>query len=517
MALSYNDFEKQKTNKSKLSYDAFSSSQKKSTEPSFLSKALSFGKEIVLDTKKNVVDKPLTNIVQGVQAASKLPEILKTGKATFTPMTPFNYKGTPVQPLGTRTADNGFTKENVKKDLLDIGGTGLEMASFLGFGPSAKAGFQATEQLVKGATKKAGQTLLKSSAEGAFGAFTGNIGQQMQDNASTGKVFNPMETAKATATGAVFAPALNVLSRGLGNIFGGKKIEEVAAETIAPKLTKEERYAQYLSSQGYEPITNPNKLPEIKLGPKAKPSIPTIEYGKTQPNVTTPNVASQIQPKVQIPTSNIINSPEDVDKVLSGIMREGKSAPELVQQAVKESIPVEQVIPQPISREVFTKADDIVETLPDSNIMTPFERQKNVEQVASILQRPQDEIIDIVKGNKELPDNIPRDAYFAVAKNIADETNDAQLALDLLPYKKEISSKTGQGLQATQIAKKDNIVDILDDVQTARYEKLNKDAKLRYSKDLDEAVQIVQREFEKIKGLPNTREQMVEALSKLIC
>lgn len=491
------------------------SSSTKPKGPSLLKKAFGFGKEIILDTKKNVIDKPLTNVVQAAQVASKLPEIIKTGKATFTPMTPFNYKGTPVQPLGTRTADNGFTKENVKKDLLDIGGTGLEMASFLGFGPSAKAGFQATKELVKGSTKVGVQTLKRSMAEGAFGGLTQNIGTQLQDKAATGKAFNPMETVKATAWGAVFAPALNIVSRGLGKMVGGKKTENVLEEAFAkPKLTSEDRYAQYRESVGYEPYRNPDKLPEIKMGAKPKPTTPVIEYGKTSPSTIIPE--AKVQPKTQIPTSNMINSPEDVDRVLSGIMRDGKKAPELAEQVAKETVQ-----PNVIPEEVFRKADNIVDEMPDSNIMTPFERQTNIEQIASIMSRPQDDIFNIVKGNMELPDNIPRDAYLSVAKNIVDETTDpklkAKLSIELLPYRKEISSKSGQKLQANVIAKKDNIVDILGEIEDTKFKKLSKDAQLRYSKELEDAIQTVQREFESIKNLPGTREQKLAALSKLIC
>jgi hypothetical protein len=226
---------KTSTTTTKTSSGYFSDIPTKSTEPSTFSKVLGFGKEILMDTKKNVVDKPLTNVVQAVQIASKLPEIIKTGKATFTPMTPFKYKGQPVQPLGTRTADFGATPENFKKDLLDIGGTGLEIASFIGFGPSVKAGFAATEQLVKGVTKAGVQTLKRSAAEGAFGGFTGNVGSQLQDKAATDKAFNPMETVKATAGGAVLAPAINIFSRGLSKAFG--KAEKPAAQEFDATLS----------------------------------------------------------------------------------------------------------------------------------------------------------------------------------------------------------------------------------------------------------------------------------------
>ena len=81
---------KTSTSTTKSSSGYFDDIPTKASKPSFLKKALGFGKEIILDTKKNVVDKPLTNVVQAAQVASKLPEIIRTGKATFTPMTPFN-------------------------------------------------------------------------------------------------------------------------------------------------------------------------------------------------------------------------------------------------------------------------------------------------------------------------------------------------------------------------------------------------------------------------------------------
>lgn len=490
---------------SKGSYDDILSdfNSAKST-PTKTNTAFNFVKEVA----KGMAKLPLraaTNIDQGLSGTNR--EIY-SGK-TFGD----------VKSIGTRSFDFGMTPENFKKDMLDIGGAGLEAASYLGFGPSAKAGFTATTQLAKGATKKAGQTLLRSAGEGAFGGLTGNVGQQMQDNAATGKAFNPMETLKATAGGAVLAPAINIFSRGVGKAFGkgAKEIEEEVF--VAPKLTKEESYQKYLNEQGYEGYANPNQLPEIKMGAKGKPATPTIEYGKTNPNIITPDTTLPTS-KTQIPTANMINSPQDVDKVLGSIINNGKKAPELAEQVVKQSSPiVDNVAPTKLSFEDFDMASKIVDDMPNMKDVPEFERQTNIEQVASIMKRPQEEIIDIVKSGN-VPDNIPIDAYYSVAKNIADDLSkqgDSSLAIDLLPYKREISSKSGQKLQATKITNPDNIVDVLDEVQTAKFGQLSKGAKLRYDADLEEAVQIVRKEFDKLKGLPTTREQIVATLSKLIC
>lgn len=508
MALSYNDFEKQKTSKSKLSYDAFSSSNKPK-EPSFLKKALGVGKEIVLETKKNVVDKPLTNVVQAGQALTKLPEIIRTGKAEFTPMTPFTYKGQPVQPLGTRTADNGFTKENVKKDLLDIGGTGLEMASFLGFGPSAKAGFQATKEVVKGATKQAGQTLLRSSAEGAFGGLTQNIGQQMQDNAATGKAFNPMETVKATAGGAVLAPAINIFSRGLGKIFAGKKAGEVAAETITeslptPKLTKEQKMAQYSANMGYEPYQT--EIPTIQMGAKTKDTLPTIQMGdKNKPNVA--NYKDRGLTYEPIPNQSVYSEMPDT---ISDIMNNGKKSTKLSEQATRDAVNTPtQVDPQTVEK--------ITRTM-DTPDMTDFERQTNKLQVENVMKNSQDDIVEIAMGSKVPQDGMPPTAYYAVAANLADEmakNGDSSLALKLADS--PVRSKSGQAQQALNITSKDNIVTIFNDIKNKMEDKMSFLSKRAKNENINNGIKEIQQQFDKVKGLPGTREEIINALNKLIC
>lgn len=429
-----------------------------------------------------------------------------------------------ITPIGTQTFDTGgiskknLNLKNVAKDALDIGGSAVEAASYLPFAGAIKGGYTAGKALVTGGKEAAKQSLKGMAFEGAVGGATQSLGQQTQQYAQDGTPISVGDVGKSAVGGAVAAPVLGGIFRGLGKIFnrGEKPAALVVADEIipeAPKLSKEERYANYLKSQGYEGYKK--DIPDIKMGSKPKPAIPTIEYGKTSPKVGTSEKTPQ--PKTSVPSQNIINSPEDVDRVLSSIIKDGKKAPELAEQAVKEA----PTTPKNIDPVNVAKATKIVEDMPDSNIMTPFERQRNVEQVASIMQRPQEEIFDIVKGNKELPDNIPIDAYLSVAKNIADETTDptlqTKLSLELLPYRKEISSKSGQKLQANAIAKKNNIVDILGEIEDEKFKKLSKDAQLRYSKELEDAIQTVQKEFEAIKNLAGTRQQIIDALSKLIC
>jgi len=177
--------------------------------------------------------------------------------------------------------------------------------------------------------------------------------------------------------------------------------------------------------------------------------------------------------------------------------------------------------PTKLSFEEFDKASKIVDDIPSMKDVPEFKRQKNVEQVASIMKRPQEEIIDIVKSSKS-PDNIPIDAYLSVAKNLADDLSkqgDSRLAMELREYKPNISSITGQRLQANKIANPDNITDVLDEVEALKYNQLGESAKLRYSAELEKYVQILRQEINKLdlKGLPTTRQQIVETLSKLIC
>ena len=476
----------------------FAELDKKSTPKETLGQKVGRVASPIVDVLGKVYARGATNVAQTVQAVSKLPEIIKTGKATFTPVqySDLNKKFPILSPKVAETVKPfELRKESFGKDILDIAGGAEEIASMANFATTP----------IKGATKT---IIAKNLAkEGAITGLMGAGGQQLQE----GK-FNPLDLTLATAGGAVANPLLGLLGRGISKAFNGKKgtqlVDEVLTDT-APKLTKEERYAQYLQSQGYEPIQNPATLPEIKMGPKAKPSTPVIEYGKTQPNVIKPET-TQVGTKTQIPAANMINTPEDVNKVLGSIIRDGKNAPELAEQATRDAVNV------PTKADAQT-VEKIVSTMDTPN-MTDFERQTNRIQIENVMKNSQEDIVDIAMGSKLPQDGMPPTAYYAVAANIADEmakNGDSSLALKLADS--PVRSKSGQAQQALNITSKDNIVTIFNDMKNKMENKMSFLTKKAHKDTINNGVQSIQKEFEKVKGLPGTREEIINALNKLIC
>jgi len=268
MALSYNEFSKQNkegNSKSKLSYSTFAQSQKPKT--STFSTVKNVGKEIVKSVAK-LPARVATNIYQGVTSSSK---------------TPFSgeFLGD-VQPIGTKTYDAGGIDiknpskaiPSIKADVKDVGGAALELASYLPFGKALEGGYLATKLAAKGAATQAVKKLLPTAAEGAIGAFTGSIGQQMQE---PNKDVSFTEAAQQAKYGAVAAPVLSILGRGIGKVFNRG---EVPAATAL-----------------------------------IEDSIPT--------QTVTPNIS--VRPTADIPAT------------VSSIINEGKASPLLAQQAVEET------------------------------------------------------------------------------------------------------------------------------------------------------------------------------------
>lgn len=464
--------------------------------------AKNVGKEIV----KGIIKLPAraaTNVAQTVQGLSKLPEVLRTGKTTITPVQPFSGKFLgDVKSIGT--------EGTMGQRLTDIGGAGLEVASYLPFAKAVKGGYTAGKALVTGGKEAAKQSLKGMAVEGAIGGGLQSLGQQTQQYSQDGTPISIGDVGKSTAAGAIFAPALGLVGRGIGKIFNRGEVPAnlaVADEvtpTPKPKLTSQERLTQYSKSMGYEPYQNPSELPTIQLGSKGKETIPTIQIGgKKQPKVANYDELTY-EP---IPNQSISSQMPDT---ISSIIKNGKKAPELVEQAVKEA----NVAPKPVNTVSVDKAAKMLDT-PDA---TDFQRQTNKLQVEQIMQKDQSEIIDIALGNKVPTDGLPAEAHYAVAANLADEmakNGDSSLALRLADS--PVRSKSGQGLQSLNITSKDNIVPILNDIKNKKEAKLSFLTKKQKQKDIDTAIKGIQDEFGKLKGLPNTREQIVEALNKLIC
>jgi hypothetical protein len=238
-----------------------------------------------------------------------------------------------VTPIGTQTFDKGFTKENVKKDLLDIGGSAVEAASYLPFAGAIKGGYTTGKALVTGGKKVAKQTLKGMAVEGAIGGGLQSLGQQTQQYAQDGTPISIKEAGKAAVGGAVAAPALGVLGRGLGKIFNRGQVPAnlAVADEVLPTPVKS---------------TVPSNLP--------------------------------------VSESQLSQMPDTI----SSIIKDGKKAPELAQQAVTEA-------------QTFTPAlaSDVESVAIEKGLISKFEGLPEAQTMN--MRKQADDALNLVNNNYE--------------------------------------------------------------------------------------------------------------------
>lgn len=220
-----------------------------SQNESMLSKAGSLG----ISALKGLVKLPArltTNLTQSAQIA--------TGNA---PTEPFSGKF-----LGQVTPVGGG-KDLSLKSLQDIGGAGLELASYLPVGKAIKTGVTAakegTKMLLKGLAK-----------EGAVGGFLGATGSELQGNAETGQAISPVNIAAGTAGGAVLAPAIGIVSKGVRSLFANRapEVRSVpieSAPSVETRIMSSDSLENGLTPRQYDLIStiarNGKNAPEVRI------------------------------------------------------------------------------------------------------------------------------------------------------------------------------------------------------------------------------------------------------------
>ena len=281
--------------------------------------------------------------------------------ATGSNATPFSGKFLgDVNPIGTQTFDKGGIDiknpkaglKNTAKDLIDIGGASVEAASYLPFGRAIKGGYTAGKAFVTGGKETAKQTLKGMAAEGAIGGFTGSLGQQAQDKAQTGRNISLKEAGIGAVGGAIAAPALGLLGRGIGKIFsrGEAPVASAVADEIVPQMNTTNRISSMVdnslekrtdgirekSLQFYR--ENPEEITKSPVRVREVDGRLTIEDGRHRleaarelgiPDIKVEDVTPQY-PQVE----GTLGKESDI---LSSIINNGKKAPELAQQAVQEA------------------------------------------------------------------------------------------------------------------------------------------------------------------------------------
>lgn len=274
----------------------------------------------------------------------------------------------------------------------------------------------------------------------------------------------------------------------------------VQSETPLPSKvgvnTPNSIHADYAKSQGYEPYTANNQLPEIQMGNKGgTPSdLPTIQMdGSTRAPNRVPGdfTFEPITESTPVPAQE----PGYFDNMDTSEVRTKPPLPQF-----ESDRPV-------VNGEQVTKsASDINAKLVQQGFgdmshqdlakFTPIEIKDQVNRVSSLMDSDIEKAKAIALGQEPVPEGIhPKVLYNAVEK-YADQSGDPQLSLDLAksPLAK-ITSEAGQNLAVERFTGNNNEspTKIIQDVQSARESKLkpSSDGTTKVSKvanDIDSAI-----------------------------
>lgn len=254
------------------------------------------------------------------------------------------------------------------------------------------------------------------------------------------------ETALGTAGGAVFGKGLSVLG-------GAKVASELAKKTDAQLLKEAEARAN--------------------LGPIPEASTPKLSLPAPRTPSETP---------IQLPSKGILKGQQ--------LLREGQpteipttskvATPSYITQAKKtpKVSKVENITPavEPnittTSPEFKVAAENTFKATTPPETYIPGNEKTWIDAASKDIQFAKDVVFG--RANPEL--GVPKNAYFSVLKNIAEDTGDTALIDELkLANPARTSASVGaQELRATQLTGKDNIVDVLYKIETDRYSQLSK-------------------------------------------
>lgn len=388
-------------------------------------------------------------------------------------------------------------KENlktVKRSVL----TGLEIGSYAtGGGAAVGAGKNVVKQGAKEFLKTSGKQLVK---EGAITSGLGSIGYQGRE----GKI-NPLQVLRDTAIGAVASPLLGV---GVNKLFGkgaSKVVDNIPTQKTSKLLPDEEvnkllpldkqDYTQHLKS----------KLDNL---PEPKADEQTVIFGGDGKN------GQYVDTDIKVALNRGVNENTNVMNVkkselgLPDADRAERGERILNKQGTQVLDTTPEIKTQSISKDVDKISKDISNV--DDYQPGTFEdwsktiRDLDVNEVKKVA----------MGGDKITQNNIPKNAYLSVMKNIAEETGDVKLAKELAFS--NVSSKGGQELVASKIANTDNVTDTLREIRLSKLKRFNVDEKV-FNKNADETVKSIKNQIDNMSSKKSTVEEVKEIIRDLIC
>lgn len=340
------------------------------------------------------------------------------------------------------------TPQNMSDVKKDVG-RGIQTAATAGFGGTLR-GVWVGGKLV---LPKAIPAIAKLTAEGAsFG-----VGASLEQ----GNNLFSKETAKQAAIGAGVGLAAPIALKGVNRLLKGKGAQ--AIESVAKK----------------EAV-----LPES-----------VAEQAVTEPLALPPGQAA-----IELPEAGILESQA---KLRAGQPEIPTTAPVSTVNEIR--------IPNPKKAIETDKVSKIISE--DSDAVRRYAAQTNKTQVDAIASMDQKLVTDIAMGRVASPNQVPRNAYLSYLKNIADtmaDKGDESLAIEL--SKSDVASLAGQELQASQIATRDSLTNVLRDVRLKMTERVPQSEKK--TRALYNDIKKVLKDSGNTKP---TRKMITDALTELKC
>lgn len=380
-----------------------------------------------------------------------------------------------------------ITKSPLQKDNLKTikksAFTGLEIGSYAsGGGAVIGAGKNAVKQTAKEFLKTGGKQLVK---EGALTGGLGSVGYQGRE----GKI-NPLTVLRDTAIGGVAAPLLGA---------GFNKLLGKSAPKVASKVDDIEKSVVQV-------VDNKTGKLEYKTIPKGQ----LKQFDDLIDNTQSGIAGKEIDGKIYHLTAKTPKQMEERGFINSGVAKLDDIPKEQIPvKQVGSEIPTQQVAkqiePEKITKDISSMADEI----------EGFDSGTFKQWSSDIRSLDMDEVTRVALGGKKTVENtIPANAYLSVAKNIANETGDLDLAQRLATS--NVKSKTAQGLVASKLTTSDNIVDDLIEIKQARMKKSGISTE-RFEKESIELMNKLKSKIKEITDTMPTKEEFDNIINSLIC
>lgn len=428
-------------------------------------------KEFGKDVAKAIISPVATTVARPIQAVAQLAGASSEQVDAYTKSKLGDFVAPVPQNINDVVKDAGRSAQTV---LLGVGG------ATLGAG--------------KGLAATAGREALIGGAFGASAAVEKN-----------GLQTTPEQLLKEGAIGAVTGAAIPVVGQAVKGIFKkgtSKVIEKAATEvpvptpTVPKPVTPTEKLATYSKKQGYEPVVPNEQLPVIDAGKPLESDIPTIQIGDRKPAKVKGDFTYEPIPSKQ-PLEN------------KGISANEKP----ISPVAKSKIESTTVTPEtPVSK---AKSTEYSKAIAKDDITGEFESGSYKKWADKISTLDDETINKIAQGGKNPFSDVPKNAFYSIAKNNAERLGDTELISKLADS--SVGSKAGQELVASKLTTEDNIVDIVRDIKQTRIKEILQRTGKKSEVEIKKISEQVKQALDTVNEFKPTKQMIVDTLESLKC